>query len=148
MRAWVVALVALGGIGLAAYLGLGGTELPEAPPPVDTEPDGPMTEKERIAYVEEFVRVSDLAIGPDLDPDGNEVPGLQRVSGKLRNTGDRPVDKVIVAVFPKDERGNVLGVEQQDVIERGVLEPGEVEEFRFQVRERKAFSGRFDHEVR
>lgn len=140
----LVALALMVGLGLWF---VGGDSAPSGPEPVAEDPNRPMTEAEREAYVKEFVKVVDLAVGPDLDPDGNEVPGLDRISGKVTNTGDRPVDKVVVVVYPKDDQGQVLGVEQQDVIKRGLLEPGEVEAFHFQIRKRKAFAGRFDHEV-
>lgn len=109
---------------------------------------GEMTEEERVAYVKANVRAADLDIVPDTKPGmDEEVPGLMRVTGKLVNEGDRWVDKVIVVVYPKDAAGEVLGVEQADVVETR-LEPEEIIDFHFQVRKRPEYSGNFDHELR
>lgn len=140
----VAALFAAGG---AAWFVLGQREEPAAS--VGSPQPGLMTEEERQAYVKEHVRVVDLKVGPDTKPDSEEpVPGLLRVTGKVINEGDREIDRVVVVVFPKDGKGEVMAIDQQDVIIDLPFEPDEIREFRFQIRDRPGFSGTFDHELR
>jgi len=139
----VLGLLVIGG---AAWL------LWPAPAPAPTEtpslPDGAMTEEERRAYVQEFVRAAEVRIVDDTKPDSDEpVPGLKRVVGKVLNEGDRWVDKVILEIDVKNGQGDVLGSEFHDVVEVGRLEPGEGREFAFQIRDRPQFSGSFDYEL-
>lgn len=111
--------------------------------------DGVMTDAEREAYVKEFVRAVDVKVGADTKPESDEaVPGLLRVTGKVINEGDETIDRVVMVVFPKDAKGEVIAMDQQDVIIDAPLEPDEIREFRFQIRDRPEFSGAFDHEVR
>jgi hypothetical protein len=143
----VAALLIAAALGLGAWWWLGRS--PEPVAPVSKPKPGVMTEEERQAYVREHVRAVDLKIGPDLKPGTDEpVPGLLRVTGKVINEGDETIDAVVVVVLPKNEEGEVMAMDQQDVIIDDPFEPGEIREFRFQVRDRPGFSGAFDHELR
>jgi hypothetical protein len=140
----VLGLVLLGG---AAWL-LWPQGPKTAPAEKPTLPDGAMTEEERRAYVAEFVRAAEVRIVDDTKPGSDEpVPGLKRVVGKVLNEGERWVDKVVLKVDVKDGQGDVLGSEFHDVVEVGRLEPGEGQEFAFQIRDRPDFSGSFDYEL-
>ncbi len=149
MMRWLLIVVVVLGLGGAAYVWLAPSD--EAPSPSSSTEgkSGLMTEDERLEYVKNFVRAVDLEIGPDTKPDSTEpVPGLLRVKGKVINEGDRALDKVVVAIYPKNEDGEVMAVDQQDVIGRPDLEPEEIREFEFQVRDRPGFSGTFDHALK
>lgn len=110
--------------------------------------EGEMDEAARLEYVKQFIRVNDLTIGPDLKPDSEEpVPGLLRVSGQVVNSGERSINKVNLFVYPQDDQGEVLGSHIQDVVVGPALTPGEVRPFKFQIPEKKAFSGQFQHKL-
>ncbi len=117
--------------------------------PVTPNRNQRMTEEERMAYVAEYIQVTELTVGADVEPDGREaVPGLQRVEGFVSNQGSRWIDEVILVFYAKDAAGNVMAVEQNDVIPKGRLEPGQKRPFSFRVRERSSSSGAFDFELR
>lgn len=137
-----------------AYLLLGGTPspTPKALPSglkVRDKPLGPMTEAEREAYVRDFVRVEEVRIEPDQDPDGNPVPGLMRVYGIVINKGEREVHRVVFTIVPKDASGQGMAAYNDDVVHQGgPLGPGQERDFSFTIPKREGFSGQFDQAVR
>jgi hypothetical protein len=142
------------GLGLIIVVVLGAvffrdvSEPPPAPPQPEPFADGRMSEEERLRYIADHVQLADVAIGPDTEPDSDQpVPGLLRVTGKILNQGDRWIDKAVLVVYPKDAQGEVLAVDQSDVIPKGRLKAGAVDEFSFQIRDREEFSGDFDFEL-
>lgn len=149
-----VRTVVLFAVGLV-LLGLAGWMMTRRPPPaeapgVEQTPKRPMSEEERIAYVQSFVRIEGLVVGPDLRPDSDEaVKGLLRVEGEVLNAGEREVDRVFLEVFPMDVEGEVLSAHVQNVIRKGgALAPGQRRSFRFTIPDKKAFEGRFEHGLR
>lgn len=122
---------------------------PEAPRVEKAGAAGPMTEEERLAYLESSVRVRDMAVRATKKPDSEEVvPGLLEVTGVLENQGDRPLEKAVVVVYPKDAAGEVIGGHYENVIIRGALQPGESRNFRFAIPDKKEFGGEFTHGLR
>lgn len=150
-KALVMVFLLLGGAaGLlyVAYRAAGAKAKQEKTAAETHGPDGPMTEEERIAYVKAHVRVEGLELGPDTEPDSDKVvPGLYRVTGTVVNEGDRKIDKVILAVYPKNEAGRVLGSYVENIADGG-LAPGASGSFRFVVPEKKEYGGTFDYKVR
>lgn len=148
-----------GAIAVSAFLAVAGllvfTFLQDrSPPSPSPKPeaalDGPMTEEERRAYVRAHVKVEDLEIGPDLKAGAEDpVAGLLRVRGQMVNTGGRAVERVIFALYPKDEEGRVIASHLHDAVRQGgPLEPGERRDFRFTIPNRGGAGGAFDHELR
>ncbi len=120
-------------------------------PAVASQDAGPggMTDEEREAYVKEFVAVSDVKVGPDTKPNSTEeVPGLLRVTGQVRNNGARSVDKIVFSFFPKDDAGAVLGAYVENLAKTAPLAPGASRPFFFQIPKKPNFNGTFDHQLR
>ncbi|MEM1023221.1 MAG: hypothetical protein AAGD10_09280 [Myxococcota bacterium] len=146
MRALLIGLALLA-VGVSAWM-LWPRSPRQAPVSAPKLPEGAMTETERRAYVEAFVRAAEVRIVPDTKPDSDEpVPGLKRVVGKVLNEGERWVDKVVLKLDVKDGAGEVLGSEFHDVVEIGRLEPGQGLEFAFQIRDRSKFEGDFEYRL-
>jgi hypothetical protein len=111
--------------------------------------DAIRNEDERLAYVAASVEIVDLAIGSDPKPDdAGIVPGVLRVSGTVRNKGDRAVRTVRLIVNPQSSTGKVLGTYIEDVLRNQRLGPGESKAFKFQIPEKPDYAGKFMHEVR
>ncbi len=108
-----------------------------------------MSEEERLAYVEKFVAVNDLQLGPDTKPDSTEpVPGLFRVSGTVVNNGDRKIDQINLAVYPENAQGEVIGSYLDNIAGSEGLAPGASRVFHFQIPEKKEYGGTFRHALR
>lgn len=107
----------------------------------------PMSDEERAVYVKEKIRLEGLEIGPNMKPGLDEpVPGLLEVHGTVLNDGDRPIDRVFLNVYPKDENGEVIGSYVENVTRKGgLLQPGQSREFKFTIPESKDYAGTFDH---
>ena len=110
---------------------------------------GKMSEEERVKYIEAHVRVSGLELGPDKMPDRDEVvPGLMRVSGEISNSGSRTIHKVMLAIFPEDKAGKVVGSYYQNIVPPIGLAPSATHKFKFQIPARSELSGKFKHDLR
>lgn len=153
---WLSALVVMV-ISLGIYLGSFGwkgqesptiTRRPKGPGKGEPSTSRPMTEAERAAYVQAFVRVQDVVIEPDKDPDDKPVPGLHRVKGRVINTGKRSIHRVVFTVVPKDASGSAMAAYMDDVVHKGgPLEAGQERAFSFTIPERPGFSGQFEQAV-
>lgn len=150
-------IMALGGLLVAgglAYFALAKGSEPAAKPKAAPahKVAGAMTEEERVAYVKQFVQVSDIEIGVDVhvkaDGTSVETPGLLKVTGKVTNTGDKKVRKIVFVLNPKDAEGKVLGTDQEDIAENKVLAPGASRDFSFTIREREGFKGDYEHRLK
>jgi hypothetical protein len=113
-----------------------------------------LAEQEREEYVRAGkVEIKELKIDPDTKPglDGGVefVPGLLRVSGQVVNNGDKTVGSARLTVTTYDDANKVLGVYVEDVIKQapGVLGPGESRPFKWQIPDKKGFSGKFDQKL-
>jgi hypothetical protein len=116
------------------------------------ENDGLMSETERRAYVEKFIKIEDIKTGADMhiNTEGESVPtkGLLRVKGVVRNTGNKTLEKAPLVMHFQDDQDKVLGSETQDVLQGRGLPGGESRSFSFTVRDRKEFTDRFIFKVR
>lgn len=112
--------------------------------------EGPMSEEERVAYVKAHVILEGLQILPDTKPDSDEpVPGLLRVKGEVENQGEQALEKLMVAVYPRDAAGEVVAAHMEDVLNKGPdLKPGARRDFSFTIPDRGTADGDFDHELR
>ncbi|MEL7367411.1 MAG: hypothetical protein AAFN74_00755 [Myxococcota bacterium] len=109
---------------------------------------GQLTQKERADYLENKLLVEGFTVEPETRPDTQKpVPGVLRVKGQVKNTGDLAVDKVVMFVNTKDETGIVVSTFQQNLADRGPLAPGEVRSFLFRIPARKTFTD-FDYKLR
>ena len=111
-----------------------------------------MTEKERLAYVEKFLKIEDFSIAPDtqIGPDGDtvEIKGLLRVKGVVRNTGDKVVNKAQLILHVQNDADEVLGTDIQDILDGRKLLGTEERNFSFKIRDRKEFTNRYLFKVR
>ena len=107
-----------------------------------------MSEEERVEYLKTGLQVEGFNVGPERKPGTEEtVPGLLRVEGTIKNVGDRAVHVAHLFVLTKDDEGKVLSTFQQNVLERGALEPGQARSFRFRIPDRPKYKG-FDFQLR
>jgi hypothetical protein len=127
----------------------------ETPPGKAVKKSLALTDAEREAYVQSGkIEIRDLKIDPDTTPtDGGPVQfvkGLLRVSGQVANVGDKSVDSAKLTITTYDDQNKVLGVYVEDVVKQmpGVLGPGEVRPFKWQIPDKKGFSGHFEHALR
>lgn len=127
-----------------------------APKKAPAQPEGPgaiLEGDERREYCKQFVEIIDLKIDPDTkpnDPDSGVqfVPGLLRAHGSVQNKGDKRVNEVNVVVHMKGADGAVLGTFVEDVAGGRVLGPNELRTFKFEIPDKKEYSGEFSHSVR
>ncbi len=93
-----------------------------------------MTEADRRAYLESSVVVEGFRVGPELKPGTDErVPGVLKVEGRLRNTGDRVLQEAHLALDTKTALGAVHSTILQDLLRRGPLGPGDDRRFSFRI---------------
>lgn len=144
---WIALALAVVGGGLAYTLTRPPAPPKFVPPPL---PPGAMTEAERLEYVKVHVKVEGLEVGAETRDEGNTViPGVLLVTGELVNTGDRKLGKAVVALYPKDEAGEVIAAQNQDVLaKRGPLEPGGRRSFSITMPQLPDFGGEMGHGVR
>jgi hypothetical protein len=114
-----------------------------------------LSEPEREAYVQSGkIEIRDLKIDPDVAPGDGGAPefvkGLLRVSGQVANVGDKTVDSVKLTITTYDDQNKVLGVYLEDVVKQmpGVLSPGDVRPFKWQIPDKKGYGGHFEHSLR
>jgi hypothetical protein len=116
---------------------------------VQAEAAAVMSEEQRVAYLEKFVSITEIELVPDTKPDSDEVvPGLFRVKGVVTNRGDQKLDKIMLAVYPENAQGEVIGSYIQNIAGATGLEPGGTRDFHFQVPEKKEYGGKFRHTLR
>jgi hypothetical protein len=126
-----------------------GSKTQKGTAPEAAKAGGVMSEEERLAYITANVTVNDLVVGPDQMPDRPEpVPGLLRVSGIVVNKGAAKLDRIHLAIYPKDAGGKVLGSYIENIAGKEGLDAGASRPFKFQIPEKKEFSGLFDHKLR
>ncbi|MEM7674431.1 MAG: FxLYD domain-containing protein [Myxococcota bacterium] len=107
-----------------------------------------LPEGEREAYLRDQLVVEGFKVEPEIRADTNKpVPGLLRVTGQIKNTGEFGVDTLILFVNTKNEQGAVVSTFQQNLIEREPLAPGQARRFRFRIPAREKFAD-FDYRLR
>lgn len=106
-------------------------------------------ETERLAYIASLIELVDLQVGPDQKPDdAGPVPGLFRVSGVIKNNGDRAISQANLMINPRDDKDQVVGSYVEDILHGRRLGPRDSKPFRFQIPERPNSTGRFSHSLK
>lgn len=126
-------------------------------------PSDPLeADEDRLRYIEQFITLTDLKLGPDTRPadlppgdprpteDSGfvEIGGLWRFSGVMTNQGELPIRHVDLVLNPTDASDNVLGSYVEDILHGTPLEPGASKPFKFTIPAKKEYSGRFLHRLR
>ena len=107
---------------------------------------GRMTDEERVKYLNEHVKVEELHIKPDTEPESDKlVPGLMRITGRAVNNCNKAIEKANLLILRKNEEGKVITSNLENVAAKGPLKPGESRDFLFRVPAKKDYSGEFDH---
>lgn len=106
-----------------------------------------MTDEERKAYIASFIELENVEIGviTHTDHEGKTVTtaGLVQVTGTVHNKGDKPIKDLVLMVKPQDDQDKVLGSFQDTISGQSELLPGASREFKFQIPDKKEFSGHF-----
>ncbi len=155
-KAWVVGLGLAAVAATAVVIYVNRATPDEAAPKPAVVDDGlpPMVgEAEREAYVTTQVKLHDLSVEPDRAPGedggvGPVVPGLYRVRGAIENVGDKRIEGVKLQIAMKDQDGKVISAFIEDVSQARVLMPGDRRSFKFEIPEKKEFSGEYEHKLR
>lgn len=115
-------------------------------------PDTIVSDAEREAYVKAHLTVSGLDVGPDVKPgdDGGVVPigGLMKAAGLVKNNGDQAVKNASIIINLLDANDKVIGTYFHDVLGNKRLAPGEERPFKFELPQKKDYSGKFSHSLR
>lgn len=115
-------------------------------------PDTIVADAEREAYVKAYLTVSGLDVGPDMKPsdDGGVVAigGLMKAAGLVKNTGDKAVKNASITIHLLDANDKVIGTYFHDVLGNKRLAPGEERSFKFELPQKKEYSGKFSHSLR
>ena len=117
---WLIFLIVLGMISFAPLSSLDTSNVPKPEPPSVVSSDStevnqeiPAVSNSRQDYTK-FVKIEELSVGEGYGE--WDIPGFDSpkpmVTGKIRNTGDRTLETVIITIYFLDSNGNRIGEEE------------------------------------